>query len=383
MVGLIISVIVVIAVIIAYPVAGIIMGIIVAVIIFFSYQSAKNQKIKEEQYRQFVQNTLAQHPEFGNYKLFHGSEGTVLVLSEEGYCGFFKGDNQFRSGSIHDIKTIKFVAEPFDRYTKKTTRALGNVVYRLEFLTFQSPIIDLPFGVYRSVSDKAPKRADFAEYKANSDLKKKTARARELLAPIDPAKTESNTPIDLAAINKVCMEAGDKEEHDIDFWLTSDNIYETITENGPTAAWLKNNPPVRIVYTDKEGNKTVRDITPLRINGSPDWDFGINAYCHLRKDSRDFWVSKISAAWCQGEEINLGDYLAKLCKKTPEYKAAVKNKAPGDSRKEGYGHMMDKEADEALGASQAAELRRTKKLLDSGVLTQEEFDKKKMQILGL
>jgi predicted DNA-binding transcriptional regulator YafY len=93
---------------------------------------------------------------------------------------------------------------------------------------------------------------------------------------------------------------------------------------GPTPAWLKNNPPVTIAYADKGGNKTVRDITPLRINGSPEYDFGINAYCHLRKDNRDFWVSKISSAWLQGREINLGDHLAELCMKTKEYKSAAK-----------------------------------------------------------
>jgi hypothetical protein len=135
---------------------------------------------------------------------------------------------------------------------------------------------------------------------------------------------ESNTPIDLTALEQVCMEAGDPEEHDIDFWLVSDSVHDTIATRGPATAWLNKNPPARIVYTDKEGNKTIRDITPLRINGSPGWDFGINAYCHLRKGSRDFRVSKISAAWCQGKEINLGDYLAELCKKTPEYKSAVR-----------------------------------------------------------
>jgi hypothetical protein len=48
-----------------------------------------------------------------------------------------------------------------------------------------------------------------------------------------------------------------------------------------------------------------------------------------------------------------------------------------------YGRMTDNEVDEALGASQAEELRKNKKLLDGGILTQEEYDKKKMQILGL
>jgi hypothetical protein len=45
--------------------------------------------------------------------------------------------------------------------------------------------------------------------------------------------------------------------------------------------------------------------------------------------------------------------------------------------------MTDKELGEAVGASRAEELRKNKKLLDDGVLTQAEFDKKKAQILGL
>jgi hypothetical protein len=120
------------------------------------------------------------------------------------------------------------------------------------------------------------------------------------------------------------MEAGDPESHDIDFYLVSESVYERITDKGPTPAWLEKNPPARIVYTDSKGEKTIRDITPLRLNGSPGYDFGIEAYCHLREGGRDFGVSRISATWCQGQEINLGDYLAELCRKTKYYKTAVK-----------------------------------------------------------
>jgi hypothetical protein len=140
--------------------------------------------------------------------------------------------------------------------------------------------------------------------------------------------TASSTPIDLTSMKQVCMEAGD--EGDIDFYLVSDSVYQKITDTGPTPSWVEKNPPVKIEYTDNKGNKTIRDITPLRINGgimneeTYDLEFGIDAYCHLRKEERSFWTSKISAAWRQGEEINLGDYLAKLCKKNPEYKDAIK-----------------------------------------------------------
>jgi hypothetical protein len=111
---------------------------------------------------------LAQHPEFGNYKQFYGSDNTILILSEAGYYGFFR-KSQFESGNIYDIKTIKFVAEPFDRNTKKTTGQLGEIKYRLEFSNFQTPIINLPFGTYRDGNDKAAKRAVFAEVKSTFD----------------------------------------------------------------------------------------------------------------------------------------------------------------------------------------------------------------------
>jgi hypothetical protein len=63
--------------------------------------------------------------------------------------------------------------------------------------------------------------------------------------------------------------------------------------------------------------------------------------------------------------------------------AGKTNPVPAAKHGMNYGHMTDNELDEALGASQAEELRKIKKLLDSGALTQEEFDKKKAQILGL
>jgi hypothetical protein len=179
MVGIIIAIIVVIALIVAFPPLGIGIGIILAVIIFFSYQSAKKQKLKEAKYKQFIQDTINQHPEFGNYKAFYGSDDTILILSEEGFYGFFRGYD-FKSGSIYNIKNIKYAAEPFDRSTKKYTNALGKIIYRLEFYDFQSPITDLPFGTYQSGPDKAAKKAVFAEVKSTFDYIKKNSKNKNL-----------------------------------------------------------------------------------------------------------------------------------------------------------------------------------------------------------
>jgi hypothetical protein len=180
MIGIIIAVVIVIAVIVAFPVVGIILGVVVAAIIFFVYQSSKKQKIKDEEYKQFVQDTLSQHPEFGNYKIYYGAEGAILILSEEGYYGFFAGANNFRSGSIHDIKTIKYVTEPFEYNIKKNVGLLGKIIYRLEFLDFKNPIVDLPFGAYADTADKAAKKTVFAEVKSTFDYIKKNSKNKNL-----------------------------------------------------------------------------------------------------------------------------------------------------------------------------------------------------------
>jgi hypothetical protein len=179
-VGIIIAVIVVIVLITTYPVVGIVLGVIVAAIIFLVWQSSRKQKIKEEEYKQFIQNTINQHPEFGEYKLYYGSDNTILLLSEEGYYGFFTRNNQFHSGMIHDINTIKYVTESFDRDTKKTAGVLGKIIYRLEFSDFQNPIVDLPFGVYADAADKASKKTVFAEVKSTFDYIKKNSKNKNL-----------------------------------------------------------------------------------------------------------------------------------------------------------------------------------------------------------
>ena len=150
-------------------------------------------------------------------------------------------------------------------------------------------------------------------------------------------KTEnppSNTPIDLSALDKIYEKI---EKRDIDFWLLTDSNYERIREkfdngNPLTAAMIERNNPVKIAYTDNNGNKTTRDIIPYRMNGyisdedgEKTYDFFIEAFCLLRNEERSFHTNGILAAWFQGQEINLGDYLAELCKKSKDYKEAIKS----------------------------------------------------------
>jgi MFS superfamily sulfate permease-like transporter len=191
MIGIIIAVIIVIAVIVAFPVVGIILGVIVAAVIFFARQSFKKQEIKDEEYKQFIQNTLSQHPEFENYKLFHGSDGVIFVLSEAGYYGLFR-NSQFKSGNIYDIKTIKFVTEPFDHNIKKNTGLSGKIIYRLEFSDFQNPVVDLPFGAYADTADKAAKKSVFAEVKSTFDYIKKNSKNKNLSIGSYTASTASD-----------------------------------------------------------------------------------------------------------------------------------------------------------------------------------------------
>ncbi|MDR0442722.1 MAG: hypothetical protein LBH44_04865 [Treponema sp.] len=146
-----------------------------------------------------------------------------------------------------------------------------------------------------------------------------------------PGKT-----IDLSALDKICEKIDDDK---IDFWLMSKSDYENakdeISESKkPPPALLKSSKPVKIEYTDHKGIKTVRGIIPFRINGYIDsyeeqfkeYEFYIDAFCLLRHQERSFHTNGISAAWIGGRKINLGDYLADLCRKTKEYEEAVKRR---------------------------------------------------------
>jgi hypothetical protein len=136
----------------------------------------------------------------------------------------------------------------------------------------------------------------------------------------------SKTPIDLSMFDRICKKDGDNGK--IDFWPLSeaDNslIKDTLSQLEPLSPeLLKRIPPVKIAYVDSKDINTIREIIPFRVVGSVDhhkdgtneYDFYIEAYCLLRNEERSFHANGISAAWYQGREINLGDYLADLYRK--------------------------------------------------------------------
>jgi hypothetical protein len=144
----------------------------------------------------------------------------------------------------------------------------------------------------------------------------------------------SNTPIDLSVFDKICEEEGDDGK--IDFQPISEDDKIMISalfsrERPLTRDLIKRNPSFKIAYTDNKGEKTVRDIIPHRIvgyvieckNGTKEYDFYLEAFCLLWNQERSFHTNGISAAWYQGREINLGDHLATLYRKTKKV-AAVK-----------------------------------------------------------
>jgi hypothetical protein len=137
----------------------------------------------------------------------------------------------------------------------------------------------------------------------------------------------SGTPIDLSVFDEICEKEGDDGRVDFSPISEDDSIMIKALfsrERRLTRELLKRNPIVRIVYTDNKGEKTVRDMMPYRVvgsvlqntDGTKEYDFYIEAFCLYRNQERSFHTNGISAAWSHGREINLGDYLASLFRKT-------------------------------------------------------------------
>ena len=145
---------------------------IIAGIIFLFYRSGKKAEKMAEAQNQFFEDTLRAHPELGNYKRFYGGQGILLVLSESGYVAYFQGAD-FTVKKIDEVKSIKFIAQPFDRKTKKIIDFAGTISYRLDLIDFNNPIIDLPFGAYKDNADKLAQTTAFAEVKSTFDYIKK------------------------------------------------------------------------------------------------------------------------------------------------------------------------------------------------------------------
>jgi hypothetical protein len=138
----------------------------------------------------------------------------------------------------------------------------------------------------------------------------------------------SKTPIDLSVFDKICE---DEKDGKVDYTPISEEAKTIISDllgqqKSLPPNLLKQYSPIKIVYADHRGEKSVRDIIPNRVIGSVDvneegtkeYDFYIEAYCLLRKGERSFHVNGISAAWVQGRESNLGNYLATLYKQCKE-----------------------------------------------------------------
>jgi hypothetical protein len=147
----------------------------------------------------------------------------------------------------------------------------------------------------------------------------------------EPGKSQkvpaSDTQINLSVFDRICKEEGDDGKIDFQPISEDDKIMMSALfskERPLTRDLLRRNPSFKIAYTDNKGEKTARDIIPHRIvgyvienkDGTKEYDFYIAAFCLLRNQERSFHTNGISAAWHQGREINLGDYLATLYRKT-------------------------------------------------------------------
>jgi hypothetical protein len=141
----------------------------------------------------------------------------------------------------------------------------------------------------------------------------------------------SETPISLSAFDDICLKEGDDGMVDFKPISEDDNIMiKALFSRGRplTRELLRRNPIIRIAYTDNKGEKTVRDMMPHRIvgsvilntDGTKEYDFYIEAFCLYRNQERSFHTNGISAAWYRGLEINLGDHLASLYRKTTKKK---------------------------------------------------------------
>jgi hypothetical protein len=133
----------------------------------------------------------------------------------------------------------------------------------------------------------------------------------------------SKTLIDLSAFDKICKS---EESGKVDFGPLSEEdnaiIKDLLSQQKQLPPnLLKRCSPIKIVYADHRGEKSVRNIIPHRVIGSIDvdeekgtkeYDFYIEAYCLLRNSERSFHANGISAAWFGGRENNLGSYLAAL-----------------------------------------------------------------------
>jgi len=145
---------------------------VIAGIIFLIYRSGKKSREKLLAQNKLIEDAINAHTELGNYKRYCKSQGTVLILSENGYVAYFL-NGEFVRLEIKDVKSVKFIAQPLEKNLKKVVNYAGSISYRLEVSDFNEPIIDLPFGIYKDNADKLAQTTEFAEVKSTFDYIKK------------------------------------------------------------------------------------------------------------------------------------------------------------------------------------------------------------------
>ena len=142
---------------------------------------------------------------------------------------------------------------------------------------------------------------------------------------------------------KLNEEIGNPDE--IEFELLSDSEYEKITERLEgtednswtrkplTPQMIEKYKPLTILYENKNGTQSKYEIIPHKISSYiPSDNDDAPKTCWITIDALplppheeyEFNAKRILAAWCHGQEINIGEYLAALCRNTKEYKKAVK-----------------------------------------------------------
>jgi len=162
-----------------------------------------------------------------------------------------------------------------------------------------------------------------------------TAQAVPVKKSLIPITPTSNTPIDLSALCKVSIDSGDEGYLGRYYFLSDDEeerIDDFLYEKKPfTLSMLKKHPPVKIVYNSPDGTQPVYEIIPHGVDGHLVYDedeekpenctsITISGIDLASNETQEFDAIRISSAWLKGEEINLGDYLAGLCRKSAEYK---------------------------------------------------------------
>ena len=152
----------------------------------------------------------------------------------------------------------------------------------------------------------------------------------------------SSISFDYTEFLKLNEEIGNPDE--IEFELLPDSEYDKISERlegTEDNSWtgkplapqmIEKYKPLTILYMNKNGTQSKYEIIPHKISSyMPSDNDDASKTCWITlvalplppHEEYEFNAKRILAAWCQGQEINAGEYLAGLCRKTEDYKKAV------------------------------------------------------------